>query len=159
MYVLLPFSGALLALIFYFAIRGGFLPSTLTNTTPYGVAALGALVGMFSESAVLKLKQMADAVFTKSEQGKDTVLPAPKVSSISPSSGPAAGGTPVTITGTDFAAGAKVNIGGVAATVTGINKTSITATTPAHAAGAVDVEVVNPDNQKNTLTRVFTYTP
>src|SRR4029077_9243695 len=42
--------------------------------------------------------------------------PAPSVSSVLPSNGSAAGGTSVTITGTNFASGATVTFGGVAAT-------------------------------------------
>ena len=78
--------------------------------------------------------------------------PAPTVSGISPASGTTAGGTPVTITGTGFLAGATVTIGGTAATgVTVASSTSITATTPAHAAGAVNVVVTNTDSQSGTL--------
>ncbi len=39
-----------------------------------------------------------------------------------------------------------------------MNSTSITATTPAHAAGAVNVVVTNPDTQSGTLASGFTYT-
>jgi hypothetical protein len=84
---------------------------------------------------------------------------APTITSISPNAGSMNGGTSVTITGTNFAAGATVTIGGAAATaVTVVNATSITATTPAHAAGAVNVVVRNADNQSGTLTNGFTYT-
>ena len=48
----------------------------------------------------------------------------------------------MTITGTNFASGATVTFGGTAATsVVVVNGTTITATTPAHAAGAVTVTV------------------
>jgi hypothetical protein len=63
----------------------------------------------------------------------------------------------VTITGNNFNPGAKINFGGAAATVGVITKTSIAATTPAHAAGMVDVEVVNPDSHNDVLRGVFTY--
>src|SRR5262249_57978277 len=73
-------------------------------------------------------------------------------------SGRTAGGTLVTINGTGFVAGATVNIGGSAATgVSVINGGTITATTPAHAAGAVNVTVTNADTQSGTLTNGFTY--
>jgi hypothetical protein len=86
------------------------------------------------------------------------VNPAPTVTGISPASGPAAGGTSVTITGTGFAAGATVTLGGVAATgVTVVNATSITATTAAHAGAVVNVVITNPDTQSGTLTNGFTY--
>jgi len=85
--------------------------------------------------------------------------PAPTVTSISPNSGTINGGTAVSITGTGFLAGATVSLGGTAATgVTVVNSTSITATTPAHAAGTVNVVVTNSDTQSGTLTQGFTYT-
>jgi hypothetical protein len=85
--------------------------------------------------------------------------PAPTVTSISPNSGTINGGTAVSITGTGFLAGATVSVGGTTATgVTVVNSTSITATTPAHAAGAVNVIVTNSDTQSGTLTQGFTYT-
>ena len=62
----------------------------------------------------------------------------------SPNSGSTAGGTAVTITGTNFAAGATVTFGGTAATnVVVVNGTTITATTPAGSAGAVTVTVTD----------------
>ena len=85
--------------------------------------------------------------------------PAPTVTAITPNSGTANGGTPVTITGTGFLAGATVSLGGTAATgVTVVNSTSITATTAAHAAGAVSVVVTNTDAQSGTLNNGYTYT-
>ncbi len=85
--------------------------------------------------------------------------PAPTVSSVSPTSGPATGGTAVTITGTNFTANATVSLGGSAATnVSVVSSTTITATTPAHAAGAVSVTVTNPDGQNGTRSSGFTYT-
>jgi hypothetical protein len=84
--------------------------------------------------------------------------PAPTVGSITPNSGPVAGGTAVTITGTGFLAGATVSLGGTAATgVNVVSSTSITATTAAHAAGAVTVTVTNSDAQSGSLTNGYTY--
>ena len=83
---------------------------------------------------------------------------APTLSSISPNSGSTAGGTSVTITGTNFATGATINIGGVAATNVNVtSSTSLTAVTPAHAAGTVSVILTNPDGQSATLPNSFTY--
>ena len=74
--------------------------------------------------------------------------PAPTVSGVSPNSGSTAGGTSVTISGTNFVNGATVTIGGTAATNVAVNSgTTITATTPAHAAGVVNVVVTNPDDE------------
>ncbi len=83
--------------------------------------------------------------------------PVPTLSSVSPASGSSSGGTAVTLTGTNFVAGATVSFGGTAATnVTVVSSTSITATTPAHAAGAVNV-VVSDTGGSVTLTNGFTY--
>ncbi len=82
----------------------------------------------------------------------------PTVSSVSPNSGSTLGGTAVTITGTNFAAGATVTFAGTAATnVVVVNSTTITATTPAGSAGAVTVTVTNPGAQSGSLTNGYTY--
>jgi hypothetical protein len=71
-------------------------------------------------------------------------MPVPTVTVCSPSVGPTPGGTPVTISGTDFTSGSTVTIGGVAATsVVVLNSATLTCVTPAHAAGTVDVVVTN----------------
>ncbi|MEK6226823.1 MAG: IPT/TIG domain-containing protein, partial [Chloroflexota bacterium] len=82
------------------------------------------------------------------------------VTSVNPSSGPVSGGTAVTITGTNFSSGATVSFGGVAPTtpVVVVNATTITTTTPAHAAGAVDV-TVTAGSQSGTCSSCFTYIP
>ncbi len=83
---------------------------------------------------------------------------APTVSGVSPSTGPVAGGTPVTITGTNFAAGATVTFGAAAANnVVVVSGTQITATTPAASAGAVTVTVTEPGALSGSLTNGFTY--
>ena len=84
-------------------------------------------------------------------------LPPPTISGISPSSGSTAGGTTVTLTGTNFASGATVTIGGVAATgVTALSSTSLRAVTGPRAAGAADV-VVTVGTQSATLARGYTF--
>ena len=66
----------------------------------------------------------------------------PTVTGVSPSSGPTAGGTSVTITGTDFTGAGAVSFGATAGLVVHVNSaTQITATTPADGAGTVDVTV------------------
>jgi hypothetical protein len=77
-YLLLPFCGAILAILFYFVVRGGFFSprANSIHTSQYGFCALACLVGLFSEQAVLKLKQIAETVFVTTEQGKDANPPA-----------------------------------------------------------------------------------
>jgi hypothetical protein len=86
--------------------------------------------------------------------------PAPSVSSVSPNSGSISGGTQVTISGQNFAAGCVVRFGGVdASQVTFNNSSQITAVTPAQTApGPVNVRVINPDGQANALSNAFQYT-
>ena len=63
----------------------------------------------------------------------------------------------MTITGTNFAAGATVTFGGTAATsVVVVNGTTITAATPPGSAGAVTVTVIV-SGQSGSLTNGFTY--
>jgi hypothetical protein len=69
----------------------------------------------------------------------------PIVTNVSPGTGLAAGGTAITITGAGFTGATGVTVGGVAATaVVVVNSNTITATTPVHAAGTVDVAVTTP---------------
>ena len=85
--------------------------------------------------------------------------PSPTLTSIAPVSGPTAGGTAVTLTGTNFAAGATVTVGGAAATsVVVASSTRITAVTPAGTAGSRDVRVTLSGGQAVTLAGAFTYT-
>ncbi|MBI5066834.1 MAG: IPT/TIG domain-containing protein [Deltaproteobacteria bacterium] len=84
-------------------------------------------------------------------------LPPPILSGIAPASGPSAGGTVVSLSGSGFQAGATVIVGGSSAPVTSITSTALTAVAPAHAAGAVDVAVQNPDGQSATLAGAFQY--
>lgn len=83
--------------------------------------------------------------------------PPPSLLAVAPASGPAAGGTQATISGANFAGGATVSVGGAAAAVSAVTVTAISITTPAHAAGPVDVTVTNPDGQASTLAGAFTY--
>ena len=72
MYILLPFVGSTLAVLFYLVIRGGFFSTgaTVQATSPFGFAALAGLVGLFTEQAVLKLKEVATTLLAKAEKGK-----------------------------------------------------------------------------------------
>ncbi|MFD5142681.1 IPT/TIG domain-containing protein [Streptomyces sp. NPDC058401] len=72
------------------------------------------------------------------------LVPAPVVTSVSPSSGPATGGTVVTVTGTDLTGASTIVFGGTAAAGVTCTATSCTATAPAHAAGVVHVQVTTP---------------
>ena len=72
-YLIQPFGAAVLAVVFYLVIRGGFFSADAgsQHTSPFGFMALSAMVGMFSEQAVLKLKEIAETLLSKPPPGKD----------------------------------------------------------------------------------------
>jgi IPT/TIG domain len=79
--------------------------------------------------------------------GPFTYVAVPTVTNVYPDTGPAAGGTLIYITGTNFSGVTAVNIGGVTLSATSWtlqSATLITAITPAEAPGTVDITVSNP---------------
>jgi CxxC motif-containing protein (DUF1111 family) len=91
--------------------------------------------------------------------GGEVVSPtAPFITSVVPSTGLTTGGTVVTITGSNFLAGATVRFGpNVATDISLTDSTSITATTPAGAPGPIDVIVENTNSVSGTNLNGFTY--
>ena len=87
-----------------------------------------------------------------------TYVAAPTVSSVSPNSGPTAGGTAVTITGTNFAAGATVTFGSDGSDERGGGERHIRSRRRHRqaAAGAVTV-TVTVNGQSGSLANGFTY--
>ncbi|HYK05999.1 MAG TPA: IPT/TIG domain-containing protein [Thermoanaerobaculia bacterium] len=82
----------------------------------------------------------------------------PVVNTVSRAVGPSSGGTSVVIHGSGFAGTPTVTFGGTAATnVSVLGVGTLTATTPPHAAGIVDVRVTNPSTAFATLGSGFTY--
>ncbi len=82
---------------------------------------------------------------------------APTISTISPEYGPVSGGTPVTVTGTNFDSNTVVTIGGQAlVSPTLVSATEITGLTPASPAGRKDV-VVTSLTGSSTATLAFAY--
>lgn len=63
----------------------------------------------------------------------------PKIASITPGNAPAAGGTRLTIVGTNFGTGPKVTIGGIDATVFSVSSTKVVVTAPAGVGSNVPV--------------------
>lgn len=84
--------------------------------------------------------------------------PAPEPQGVNARSGPAIGGTAVTVVGVSFVTGARVYFGGVEASdVSVIDQGRISATTPPGLPGAVEVKVANPDTQYEILARAYAY--
>ncbi len=95
----------------------------------------------------------AEATFTYVDN-----TPSPTVTAISPNSDDEIGGTTVTISGTNFQAGATVTIGGqTCANVVVVSSTQITCTDPNLSTGRYTVEVVNPDNRAGSLVDGMAY--
>jgi hypothetical protein len=63
--LLLPVVGALGGTVFYLVFRGGLFSTstTATDANPFGFAAVAALVGLFSEQAIEKLRHIAREMF------------------------------------------------------------------------------------------------
>jgi uncharacterized repeat protein (TIGR01451 family) len=150
------------------AICGG----TVTLTAPTGISLSGANISANSQcifsvtvtgTAAGQYTNTTGAVTSANGGAGNTasatlsVVGAPTVTAISPNSGPTAGGTSVTITGTSFTSNATATVGGAACTsLNVVSATSITCVTPAGASGAASVRVTTPggSNPANTL---FTY--
>ena len=82
-----PFIGMSMALIFYAVLRGGFLAGTPADekvVNPFGVVAVGALVGMFADKAALKLGEIFETLF-KSGDPRSGKLDSPTITSLDPS--------------------------------------------------------------------------
>jgi NADH:ubiquinone oxidoreductase subunit 6 (subunit J) len=64
-YLLRPFIGVALALLVYFAARGGLISASTgaNGLSPYGVAALSGMAGLFSKQATDKLREVFETLF------------------------------------------------------------------------------------------------
>jgi hypothetical protein len=71
-YIMRPFVGLPVALIFYFAIRAGFLSAgaTAADINPFGISAVAGLVGLFSDHAVVFLREAFHNLFKVEEPEK-----------------------------------------------------------------------------------------
>jgi hypothetical protein len=82
----------------------------------------------------------------------------PVLDSISPTSGPAIGGTSVAVNGSGFKAGMKVYFGEtLSSDVTPISNEKVVAVSPAGTGGVVDITVENPDTTIDALSQAYTY--
>ncbi|MER7937932.1 MULTISPECIES: IPT/TIG domain-containing protein [unclassified Streptomyces] len=107
------------------------------------------------EGAIKTLKWRTGTIVRQSEI--DAMFPAATVAAVTPATGPVAGGTVVTITGTNLDGVSDVKFGTTAGTnlkILSSGKLQVTA--PAHASGAVNV-VVGDEAGAVTKTNGFTY--
>ncbi|MFE1289633.1 IPT/TIG domain-containing protein [Streptomyces sp. NPDC058751] len=107
------------------------------------------------EGSIKVLRYKAGAILRQSQI--DALYPPATIATISPATGPAAGGTVVTITGTNLDGVADVKFGAAAGTNLKIlSSGKLQVTTPAGSAGAVNV-VVGDDAGAVTKNGGFTY--
>lgn len=113
-YVLRPFIGTALALVFYVAIRGGFFAqeAQTIDVNPFGIAALAGLAGLFSKQATDKLREVFDTLFRTGvghgdAQRRDSLTnPLPMLDRVEPETD---GQLPrIKITGSGFVTGSMV---------------------------------------------------
>ena len=124
-----------------------------------GALVTGAALTAWSPPLADGSTRAALGTVSGGELGFDAdVQPLPTVTGVSPSSGPAAGGTTVTITGTNFDGTTAVSFGSKpAASFSVVSDTTLTAVAPA-GSGTVDVTVSNPGQSAATAADKFTYT-
>ncbi|MBD9544758.1 cadherin-like beta sandwich domain-containing protein [Ensifer sp. ENS04] len=129
--------------------------SAVVSGSPSGAVALAV-----GDNTITVVGTAEDGTTTKTYTITVNRAPSPpSATSVNPASGPAAGGTSVVISGNDFTGATAISFGGTAAaSFTVDSATQITATTPAHAAGSVDLAVTTPGGT-STLTNAYTYIP
>jgi len=108
--------GMSLALLFYFAVRGGFFTTVSgMDINPFGIAALGGLVGMFSKQAADKLQDVFEELFkSEQDQARNDKL-TPNTTPTITSSNPATlinTSRQLTLSGAGFIQGATATING-----------------------------------------------
>lgn len=133
----------------YVVVSGGTLQNTqIFASTNFGNAFYQLATGLTHNIFAIDMSDSGQIITGASSSGYPVATchtSLLNIIEISPTSGPVAGGTPVTITGTGFEAGAIATLDGVALVgQTVVNSYTITGTTAAHVAGAVDLVVTNP---------------
>ncbi len=130
----------------------------------YTVPSTGRFVRFYAEvfgNSISATARFDDAICVyASKSTLFTYQASPVLSWIGPNSGPAKIATPVTISGSNFTVGATVTFGGVKATgITVVNSTTITANTPASAAGSANVVVTSKSGVASTPAIAYTFNP
>lgn len=112
-YFLIPFAGAVIAVITYVVLRAGLIGGTGSDEgNTWGFAAIASLVGLFSAQATSKLKDIFETILTPTEKGSESLISdeAAALADFTPTSGPV--GAAVAIAGTGLEAVTSVRFGG-----------------------------------------------
>lgn len=119
-YLLRFWIGMAIALIFYFALRGGFLVAdgSTQDLNPYGIAALAGMTGLFSKQASDKLNEVFSTLFRVppglgDEARMDSIVGDPRITSLDPQEVPSGVEEirTVTLRGEMFVPGSVVRVG------------------------------------------------
>ena len=112
-YLMTPIVGALMAIITYIVFRAGLITGAgVATANPFGFAAIGTLVGLFSGQAAEKLKQVFETLFTATKAGGESIASAQPLSieSFAPEQG--GPGEVVLVRGSGLEAAETVTFGG-----------------------------------------------
>jgi hypothetical protein len=153
-YILRPFIAGFVALLVYLVFRGGFSGGdlALTGADCLKTAAFAGLIGLFSEPALLKLRDIFDTIFTikhdpragkiedQNRRGK------PLIETISPASAERNTAFTLTINGSNFAPHCIVKVSGQNKKPASVTPSKITVdigTSDLTASGAAQIVVAN----------------
>jgi hypothetical protein len=128
-------------------VKFGASAATITEDTATQIKATAPAC---SEGTVHVTVKTAGGTSPTSAADEYTCVPAPTVSSVSPTKGPLGGGETVMITGTNLSGAEAVKFGPNAATITEDTATQIKVTAPTCVAGALHVTVTTPGGTSAT---------
>lgn len=103
-YCVKPFTAAGLSVIIYFVIRAGFMGygSDASSVNLYGILALSALAGLFTDNATLKLKEVFDVIFKPKDERGDKLTDKIKVTQLNLTKIDVAAANKIVLTGENF---------------------------------------------------------
>ena len=144
-------------------IGQGFVSGTTASLGGVAVSAVTITATQFVGTTGAHPVGPVDVVVTNPDTNWDQLVggflytATPSLTAVNPSQVLYTGGTTITITGSDFVAGATVDLQGTAATnVAVVSSTEIRCTVPAMAPAELDVTVTNPGGYSATLTDALT---
>jgi putative cell wall-binding protein len=144
----------------------GLTTPVATADAATGSLAVSAAVTGLASNTTYYFQLVASNAYGTSFGGQSSLFSAltglPTTTSIAPLGGAAAGGTSVTISGTNLTGATAVDFGATAGTIVVVNAggTQLTATSPAESAGTVSITVTTPAGTSSATSGVqYTYLP
>ena len=136
---------------------------TLTTAVHFGAAAATAVTVVSDNQLTVQAPSGTGTVAVTVSTPGGTSLPGvgtpsytyaalPVISALNPAQGPAAGGTAITITGTNLGLTKSVLIGGIAAPFVAVSDTEVVAMNPGGSPGPIGVTATTPGGVGNTAT-------